>query len=194
MEFFFDVDGVILDFERSMVDFVRDAYIPELPEDYLPQSWEMNGEFDNLDIVEVWERFIGSDRLSQLDSLVETDSFNDLAQRYPVYLITNLPNDQYLKRQKNLSMHNLKYTDMYFAGHYDYGLKDYPTKSAAIAKLHKSDKRLVFLDDHPKNCEEVRSSFPDSDVFLMDRPHNRKTEDADWIRVADWKDFLQKAL
>ena len=45
MELFLDVDGVILDFESSFMDFIRDNYLPDLPQGYMPKSWEMENEF-----------------------------------------------------------------------------------------------------------------------------------------------------
>ena len=87
MEFFLDVDGVILDFETSMIDFVRDNYLPDLPLGFVPKTWEMTSEFKTLDIVEVWRNFIESERFTRLDLLVDAASFNRLSERYPVYFV-----------------------------------------------------------------------------------------------------------
>lgn len=194
MEFFLDVDGVILDFESSFMDFVRDHYLPDLPQNYYPKSWEMNEEFEELDIEEVWERFVNNNRFTQLDLLIEAESFNELSKNHPIYLITNLPHDQFISRQQNLDHHNLKYQGLHLAGHFNFGDEHYPVKSAVIAKLRDPEKRLIFLDDHPKNCQDVKNSFPESDVFLMSRPHNEKAVVEDWIRVDDWNEFLDKAM
>ena len=194
MEFFLDVDGVILDFESAFVDFVRDEYLPGLPADYVPQSWEMSTEFESLDIVEVWERFVDSDRFARLDLLIDAESFNRLSDKYPVYLVTNLPDSQYKSRKDNLDFHRLVYKDLFLAGHFNFGDQSYPTKSATIAKLHRNGEQMVFLDDHPKNCLDVKSAFNESKVFLMSRPHNKGLENEKWIRVENWEEFLDKVL
>lgn len=194
MEFFLDVDGVILDFESSLVDFVRENYLPDLPADYVPKSWEMKKEFGSLDIIEVWNRFVDSERFSRLDLLIDAGSFNALSSRYPVYLITNLPPSQYDNRVKNMMQHGLNYAEMVLAGHFNFNDENYPTKSEAIRKLHVNGERIIFLDDHPQNCRDVKAAFEGSTVFLMSRPHNLEIVDEDWIRVENWDKFLRQVL
>jgi len=194
MEFFLDVDGVVLDFESSLVDFVRDNYLPDLPADYVPKSWEMVDEFGSLDIVEVWNRFLDSERFSRLDLLIDAGSFNQLSSRYPVYLVTNLPPSQFENREKNLALHGLNYRGMILAGHFSFNIDGYPTKAEAIGRLREQEERIIFLDDHPQNCRDVKAAFRQSEVFLMSRPHNLETLDEDWIRVEDWDGFLRQVL
>ena len=194
MEFFLDIDGVILDFETAFINLIREEYITDLPAGYEPLTWEMADEFKELDIEEVWKKFINSPRFSQLDLLINSESFNALSGKHPVYLVTNIPHAQFAARQKNLHFHNLVYKEMCLAGHFNFGLKDYPTKSAAIKKLRTPSKRLIFLDDHPKNCRDIKQNLPAGEVYLMSRPHNKNLEDTDWIRVDSWQDFLRKVL
>lgn len=194
MEFFLDVDGVILDFETSFVDFVREHYLPDLPQGYEPKSWEMTTEFETLDILEVWRRFLGSEGFVRLNLLIDAASFNGVSDRYPVYLITNLPTSQYENRRKNLALHGLRYSGLSLAGHFNFGNEQYPTKSQAIADLHVPGEKLVFLDDHPQNCRDVGSAFKESEVYLMSRPHNLGIEDEDWIRVDSWEMFLERTI
>ncbi len=193
MEFFLDVDGVILDFESSIIDFIRKEYIKDLPKDFTLKTWELVDEFESLDIEEVWKKFINSPAFSRLNLLVNAERFNDVSAIHPVYLITNIPNAQFDSRQKNLNLHNLSYKELHLAGHYNFGDIDYPTKSAAIKKLHTPSERLIFLDDHPKNCQEIIEKLPQSEVFLMSRPHNMDADDTHaWTRVNDWDDFMEK--
>ncbi len=194
MEFFLDIDGVILDFESGFVDFVRDEYLPDLPADYVPQSWEMSTEFGDLDIEEVWGKFVDSERFTRLDLLIDADSFNRLSEKYPVYLVTNLPKSQFSKRKDNLDFHRLVYKDLFLAGHFNFGDERYPSKSSTIAKLHRNGEQIIFLDDHPKNCMDVKSVFNKSDVYLMSRPHNKGIQNSDWIRVENWAEFLEKTI
>lgn len=192
MELYLDVDGVILDFESSFIDFIRDEYINDLPLNYTLRSWEMAEEFRDLDIVEVWERFVENDRFTNLALLVDPESFNDLSRRHPVFFVTNIANAQYRARQVNLERHKLNYSGLYLAGHFNFGDETYPSKSEIIRKIHRPGERIVFLDDHPKNCEDIRDSIPKSDVFLMDRPHNREVPDQSWTRVSDFTDFITR--
>lgn len=194
LEFYLDVDGVILDFEGAIIDFVRDHYLPDLPKDFSLKTWEMTEEFKELDIGEVWDRFIKSDRFKRLSLLIDHQSFNALANRFPIHLVTNIPNDYYQSREENLKLHTLEYTGLHLAGHFDFGEKGYPTKSATIEKLHKPGSKLIFLDDHPKNCQDVKDHFPESSVYLMSRPHNAGIQDETWIRVENWQEFVSAVL
>ena len=191
-ELFLDVDGVILDFEGALVDFVRDEYINDLPKDYVLQSWEISDEFKSLDIEEVWTRFVNGKRFTRLDLLVDSDSFNEISSRYPIHFVTNIPFAQFDSRSENLSYHQLNYKQLHLAGHFDFGDPDYPRKSDIIKKIHKDGNEIIFLDDHPKNCQEIKEEFPESKVYLMTRPHNREAKKTGWIRVDDWAEFLDR--
>jgi uncharacterized HAD superfamily protein len=194
MELFLDIDGVILDFESSFVDFIRDEYLPDLPADYTLQTWEVSEEFKNLDVEAVWSQFVNCDRFSRMDLLVDPGSFNELSARFPLYLVTNIPRAQYAARSENLGLYNLHYQGLYLAGHFNFGDDTYPSKSQIIKELHNPTTELVFLDDHPKNCLDIKRHFPQSYVFLMDRPHNRKADDPSWTRVRDWNEFNAKIV
>jgi hypothetical protein len=189
IEFFLDIDGVILDFESSFVDFVREHYIQDLPKDYVLQSWEMSDEFKELDIELVWNRFVNSENFSRMDLLAERESFNNLSEHFPIHLVTNIPNAQYKSREINLKLHRLQYSGLHLAGHFNFGDETYPSKSQMIKQLHNPEAELVFLDDHPKNCQDIINHFPESLVYLMDRPHNKEIPDQSWIRVMNWTEF-----
>ena len=192
MEFFIDVDGVILDFETSFMNLLREDYVPDLPQGYYPESWEMS-EISGVDIAEAWDRFVNSERMGNLDLLCERESFNQIAAQYPLHLVSNIPNQYFEKREENLNKHGLSYSALHLAGHEKFGAIDYPTKAQKIAKIRSQDKRLIFLDDNPSNCKEIREYFPESEVFLMHRPHNKKTADcSSWTRVKDWREFISQ--
>ncbi|MBU2514745.1 hypothetical protein KJ966_25765 [bacterium] len=193
-ELYLDVDGVILDFEGSFVDFIREEYITDLPLDYSLQTWEMTEEFKSLDIEEVWERFVNSDRFTRLELLVDSDSFNKLSTKFPIYFITNIPLAQFSSREQNLKYHNLNYKELHLAGHFNFGEEDYPSKADVIKKLHNPGTDIIFLDDHPKNCMEIKRELPESKVYLMNRPHNLKASDPSWVRVENWNDFLEQIV
>jgi len=192
MELFLDIDGVILDFEGAFTDFIRDQYMPDLPTDFGPKTWDMVNEFEGVDIDEAWDIFVNSERFRRVNLLIEANSFNQLSEKYPLYLVSNLPLEQFSGREENLKYHSLNYKELHLAGHYNFGLETYPTKSEKIAKLRHENKRLVFLDDHPTNCKDVKNRFPESEVFLMSRPHNRNAESSTWTRVSNWDEFVEK--
>ncbi len=192
MELFLDVDGIILDFETSFIDLMRDEYIPDLPDDYVPKNWELHEEFPDIDMEEAWSKFVGSERFAELNNLIDPGRFNQITARFPTYLITNIPNHLIEKRKRNLAKHQFKYKEVFPAGHWDFGIQDYPTKSAIIKNLSTSGKRIVFLDDHPSNCKEVIDNVPNAEVYLMTRPHNQEIPDEDWVRVSGWDEFIEK--
>jgi len=101
-----------------------------------------------------------------------------------------LPWDQYKKREENLLYHKLNFTSLQLGGHWNFGDESYPSKSKVIADLYTPGKRLIFLDDHPKNCEDIKIKFPASEVFLMTRPHNEGFDASAWTRVSNWNEFL----
>ena len=192
MELFLDVDGVILDFETSFVNLVRDEYVPELPHDYVPKNWEIFKEFPDVELDDVWENFVGSERFAELDPLVEPKSFNRITERFPTYLVTNIPDYLMEKRRRNLAKYKFAYREVVPAGNWDFGIKDYPTKSQAIRRLITGGRRIVFLDDYPGNCEEVKREIPEAEVYLMSRPHNVNFKGKSWTRVKDWHEFVEK--
>ena len=192
MELFLDVDGVILDFESGLVDFVRDEYINDLPADFALQTWELTEDFADLDIEEVWIRFVTSERFTRLNLLVDPVSFNRISRQFSINLITNLPDEQYEFRKLNLDRHGLEYNGLYLAGHFNFGDESYPSKSQVIQDIHQAGEKIVFLDDHPKNCLDIKNNLPESDVYLMDRPHNKNQSDSSWIRVNNWNHFVEK--
>jgi hypothetical protein len=194
LEFFLDVDGVILDLETALVDFLRRHYLPDLPVGYQPRNWALTEEFGDLNIREAWDGFVGSTDFSSMPPLVSTETFNRLSSSYPVYLITNLTEAQRLSRLENLRLHGLTFQALHMAGFFTFGLPDYPTKAETIRRLRQADAKAVFLDDHPKNCLDILENVPDSAVYLMSRPHNEAIKDEGWTRVADWDDFLQRVF
>lgn len=195
MEIFLDVDGVILDFEKSFINMIREEYKPELPLDFVPKTWELTDALGDIDIEKAWDKFVTSERMENLDPLVTAEQFNQLSSQAPVYLVTNIPQNLFNKRAKNLEKAGFNYTELFMAGHINFGDNTYPSKSEVIQKIRNPDKDLVFMDDHPRNCDDVKSRFPDSQVFLMNRPHNEDLEiQNEWIRVDHWDAFLNQVL
>jgi len=193
MEFFLDVDGVILDFESTFMDFVRQNYIADLPLGFVPTSWELDdGPLSKLDVDIAWDAFMASGQFGQLKLLADKHSFNHISEGSAVHLVTNLPEIHYQERIENLDKYGLKFSSLNMGGHHDFGIKDYPSKAQVIDKLRDASKQMIFLDDHPENCRVVKARFPEAQVFLMQRPHNLEIADELWVRVTSWLDFAER--
>ena len=189
MQLFLDVDGVILDFEKGFMEHIRSTYHPELPAGYRPKTWDMDGEFADVDIEVAWDEYTISEDFTQLDLIAERDSFNELNRKYGIWLVTNLPDKLKSYRLKNLQWHGLEYRGLLLGGHHDFEISGYPKKSQIIRLFRDPLQRVVFLDDHPTNCHDVAQAFPDGKVFLMTRPHNQEV-DHPFERVAHWGEFV----
>ena len=122
--------------------------------------------------------------------MVDISSYNQVAEKYPIYLVSNLPNNQKKSRTENLALHGFKYQDIFFAGFDKYGELDYPLKSEVILKKAKKDSEIIFLDDLTINCKDIKQAIPKARVFLLNKAYNRKEKLPEGcIRVADWEEF-----
>lgn len=191
MEFFFDIDGVILDFEKGFMDHIRKVYKPDLPQGYRPKSWEMETEFDGVDIGLAWDEFVEGPHFKRLECLVDISLFNRMAEHHPVHLVTNLTPQLKSAREQNLRYHGLEFNSLNLGGHYDFGIEGYPSKSAIVQELHDPSKRMIFADDHPRNCEDIQRTFKHAEVFLVTRPHNAK-EDHPFKRIDTLNELLKQ--
>lgn len=60
-----------------------------------------------------------------------------------------------------------------------------------MAKVLKYD---YFIDDRPKNVQEVKAALPDCKVFLCDSCHNKDFSDPSIPRIANVNDFARVVL
>jgi hypothetical protein len=52
-----------------------------------------------------------------------------------------------------------------------------------------------FIDDRPKNCEDIKRALPDCKVFLRDSSHNRSWKEPINIqRIAGFNEFAEIVL
>ena len=100
-QIFLDVDGVLLDFHTNFLRYLKDTHSMELDgvvENYHTNSVLKKGEKDAKQLKleklfqqkNVMEDFFVSDYFSTLNALVDIHSYNQIAQKYPTYLLTNL--------------------------------------------------------------------------------------------------------
>lgn len=192
MEFYFDVDGVLLDCDSSFIDMIREVYASVLPPDFDPKSWSLSGLDSIVNIAEAWDTYLKSDRFEQMKPLCDIESINKISAKYPFYLVTNIPEKYAHKRRTNFKNLGLNYTGLYPGGHVNYGDPNYPIKSQVIQRLHKPGEPIVFVDDHPKNCEDIYEHFPEATIFLMDCPDNQGfSHNPDWHRIKTWDEFFE---
>ena len=109
-QIFLDVDGVLLNFHKSFAWFLEERYSfksnnTEIAHsDSLIKHAEKNAKFSELaeklkDRTVIYD-FWASKYFSILESLVDISSYNQVAEKYPIYLVSNLPNNQKKSRKK----------------------------------------------------------------------------------------------
>lgn len=184
MEFFIDVDGVLLDLDPPFIVWLKKNHLPNLPAN-LPLKSLMHQV--DADFEDFFYEFMKDESFSMLPPLVDKEQFNWLSARYNVNLITNLPNYAEDLRIKNLKSCGFIYHNLIRAGLNTYNEPDYLSKGATIQKL-RSKKQVVFLDDYKLNCQEVKKMVPDSQVFLL----SAKKKADEFQRVASWLYFLNQ--
>ena len=184
-QIFLDVDGVLLDFHTNFLRYLKDTHSMELDgvvENYHTNSVLKKGEKDAKQLKleklfqqkNVMEDFFVSDYFSTLNALVDIHSYNQIAQKYPTYLLTNLSEKRKLAREKNLKLHGFSYQKIFFAGFDKYGDPNYPLKSKIILQKMEKNSEIIFLDDLLMNCKEVLESISKARVFLLTKPYNKK--------------------
>ena len=139
------------------------------------------------------EDFFVSDYFSTLNALIDIHSYNQIAQKYPTYLLTNLSEKRKLAREKNLKLHGFSYQKIFFAGFDKYGDPNYPLKSKIILQKMEKNSEIIFLDDLTMNCNEVLDAIPKARVFLLTKPYNQEEELSEGcIRVSNWEEFKKQ--
>ncbi len=203
-QIFLDVDGVLLDFHTNFSLYLKEKHSIELSsavENYHTRSMLQQKDKDaeqlklekKLQQEGLMENFFKSDYFFTLNALVDVHSYNQIAQKHPVYLITNLAKKRKDARKKNLANLQFNYVEIFFAGYDKYGDTDYPFKSDIILQKSEKDTEIIFLDDLTMNCNEVLEAIPKARVFLLTKPYNQEEELSEGcIRVASWDEFQKQ--
>ena len=169
-QIFLDVDGVLLDFHTNFLRYLKDTHSMELDsavENYHTNSVLKKGEKDAKQLKlekffqqkNVFEDFFVSDYFSTLNALIDIHSYNQIAQKYPIYLLTNLSEKRKLAREKNLKLHGFSYQKIFFAGFDKYGDPNYPLKSKIILQKWLDEKNF---DEKNKPIVSLRSLMSNS--------------------------------
>ncbi len=188
---FFDVDGVLLDFDRGFTRTMKEYFKLDIDDDYVPESFWFSDMLTKEQVVEGWDYFIKSDEFERLKPIVDPEHFNAKFGAYPVHFITNIPPDCLERRVKNLRNAGFKFKSAHCGGFINYEGKTSKTKAEVIQELRQDDESVIFVDDHPDNCLNVLESFPDAEIWLMSRPFNADFKHPEIRRAIDWSEVLE---
>ncbi len=187
---FFDVDGVLLDFEEGFIKAIKDYYQLDIPEDFQTESFWFSDLLTKEQVHEGWYNFLHSREFEQLRPMVDPEQFNAKFGAYPVHFITNIPPDCLERRKTNLLNAGFKFNSAHCAGFVNYDGYPAQTKADVIRELKQEEKKIMFVDDHPDNCLDVRESFPEAEIWLMSRPFNGDFKHPEIRRAMNWGDVL----
>jgi FMN phosphatase YigB (HAD superfamily) len=190
MRCFFDVDGVMLDFESSYLRAIREYFQLEIPYDYQTSSWDFSEVLTEQQQMEGWEYFINSDYFRQLEGLIAAEQFNAVFGAYPVHFVTNIPPTYLEARRENLRNLGYDFESLHSGGFLSFDEQPPRTKSMVIADMIIPQEKVLFVDDHPKNCVDVQDRFPEADVWLMSRPFNRDFSHPTIQRAEHWDQIV----
>ena len=193
MQLFVDIDGVVLDFERSFVAWLNAEYGMGLPEDYQANNWDFTEILDAAELDRRWRLYLASPQAGRMAPLIDPPRFNTLADAHDVHLVTNFPLPHWEKRVRNLEDLGLRYASINHCGFLIFDETHKPrSKSQIVQELRSEDHQALFIDDHPENCLDVLRNCPDVEVWLMTRRFNRDFAHPDVRRAKDWDHLLQR--
>ena len=188
---FFDVDGVMLDFDCGFTRTMKEYFKLDIDENYVPESFWFSDMLTKEQVVEGWDYFIKSNEFERLKPIVDPKHFNAKFGAYPVHFITNIPPDCLDRRVKNLQNAGFKFKSAHCGGFINYEGKTSKTKAEVIQELLQADESVIFVDDHPDNCVNVLESFPDAEIWLMSRPFNADFKHSKIRRANNWSEILE---
>ena len=188
---FFDVDGVVLDFENSYLRVISAYFQLDLPENFRTTRWDFSELLTEQQQLEGWEYFVNSNAFRELESLVPAPRFNEVFVAYPVHFVTNIPPEHMDARRENLSQVGYRFESAHPGGFLSFNEQPPRTKSQVIADLVQHGEQILFVDDHPRNCVDVKENFPEAWVWLMSRPFNQDFDHPTIQRAKHWEQVLQ---
>ena len=191
---FFDVDGVVLDFDRGFTRTMKEFFKLDIDDDYVPESFWFSDLLTKEQVVEGWDYFIKSDEFERLKPIVQPEHFNAKFGEYAVHFITNIPPDCLERRVKNLRNAGFKFKSAHCGGFINYEGKKSNTKAEVIQELLQENDSVGFVDDHPDNCINVLESFPDAEIWLMSRPFNADFKHPGIRRANEWSEILEHSV
>lgn len=191
IRFCFDVDGVVLDFEKLYIQSMRTYFQLDIQDDYETSSWDFSEILSEDQLMEGWNHFVDGDYFAQLEPLVSSKRFNDAFGAYPVHFITNIPPQCLELREQNLESAGFKWESLHCGGLMSHTDAPPMTKSTVIKGLANEGDSILFVDDHPGNCEDVLENIPGSKICLMTRKFNEDFEHPEIHRANNWDELIQ---
>lgn len=199
MQLFLDIDGVLLNFERSFVGWLNAQHGMGLPADYEAKDWNFTEIMSAEDLDSRWRRYLASDEAGRMAPLIEPVRFNALADAHDVHLVTNFPLPHWEKRVRNLQDLGFRYASLHHCGFLVFDGTAPRTKAEVVRELRApghgngtAGESALFLDDHPDNCLDVLQHCPDVEVWLMTRRFNREFSHPQVRRASGWEAVLRR--
>lgn len=192
MHLFLDVDGVLLNFERSFVHFLNREQGLNLPDDYETTSWYFEDILPAQAAMQAWDAYMASEEAARMPPLVEPAAFNAVAGRHQVHLLTNFPAVHMPKRESNLRALGFAYGSLHHCGLHNLDGFQPRTKAAVIGEIRRADEEALFVDDHPDNCVDVAEHCPGVEVWLMSRRFNQGFDHPRIARAHDWRPIFAR--
>ena len=189
---FFDVDGVLLNFEHAFVAWLNVHYRLGLPEHYETPTWYFDDILPGAQGKEAWTAFLESPDAGRMKPYLEAARFNALTAGRPVHLLTNFPENHFDKRMENLALLGFRYASMHHCGFHAFKSRGVATKATVISQILGSRERALFLDDHPDNCVDVVENCERVEVWLMTRRFNRGFAHPAVRRAQDWRPVIER--
>jgi uncharacterized HAD superfamily protein len=189
---FFDVDGVLLNFEHAFINWLNEKYHLGVPADYEASSWYFEDVMPAEQCREAWHLFLEAPEAGTMKPYLDPARFNALTGGRPVHLLTNFPEHLFDKRIENLSAHGFRYESIHHCGFHAFQSRGVDTKSTMIARLIRPNERALFLDDHPDNCVDVVENCPAVEVWLMSRRFNRDFAHPAVRRAHGWSSVIER--
>ena len=197
MQLFFDIDGVLLNFERSFVAWLNREHGMSLPEDYQALSWDFTEVMDKRAMDQSWFRFVESPAAGEMAPLIDPALFNALGDGHGVHLVTNFPQPHMEKRLENLKALGFRYDSLHYCGIHPFRDHQPRTKAQVIKSLLAGEtggRPSLFVDDHPGNCLDVHENCPEIEVWLMSRRFNRDFAHPNIRRAHGWDCLLERLV
>ncbi len=193
MRFFFDIDGVVLDFEKTFLLFLEGLGKIKLPKDYQPKKWVLRRFVAEEDIHDYWKLFMQAEEISQMFPLVSAERFNAITAGFPVHFLTNFPSAVMHKREENMKELGFRYTTLHYAGLDTFDGITPPRKGEMVKQLLEEEGEGLFVDDRLDNCVDVFDENLGVEVCLMQRRKKPKSLHAGLSWVGDW-DMLEELI
>lgn len=199
MQLFVDIDGVLLNFERSFVGWLNAQHGMSLPADYEANHWDFTEIMDADELDRRWRRYLASDEAGRMTALIEPARFNALAAAHDVHLVTNFPLPHWEKRVRNLEELGFRYDSLNHCGFLVFDGTTPKSKAEVVQEVRAAyaaggtvEDSALFLDDHPDNCLDVLKHCPDVEVWLMTRRFNRSFTHPGIRRTEGWDAVLRR--